>query len=187
MENIVDLVLHPLRMRIIMAISGKEMTTQQIAEALGDEPPATLYRHLKRLEEAGVVTVVSERRVRGTLEKTYTLNKQEANLGADDFVALSKQDHLRYFTTFVATLLDDFSRYLEHTDKPDLQADAVGYHKVPLMISDAELAAMGAAINAAVMPYLQNQEGPGRRRRIFSTILIPDVQAGEQKPEKEKK
>jgi hypothetical protein len=32
------------------------------------------------------------------------------------------EDHLRYFTVFLVTLLDDFARYLHHSDR-DLLAD----------------------------------------------------------------
>ena len=53
-ERISELVLHPLRMGIIMAIAGRQMTTQQLAAVLGDVPQATLYRHINRLSEGGV-------------------------------------------------------------------------------------------------------------------------------------
>ncbi len=179
MEDLVDLVLHPIRMRVVMALAGRQMTAQQVADALGDVPPATLYRHLNRLVEAGVVAVVSERRVRGTLEKVYTMNAQGPQLSPDQFAALSKEEHLRYFTTYVATLLDDYSRYLQHSDPRRILEDGVGYRKILLELSDEEFAAMAAAINAAVIPYLNNQPGPGRRRRILSTIVMPDVEGND--------
>ena len=42
-----DLLAHPVRLRIILALSqNEEMTAQQLGEALTDIPQATLYRHL---------------------------------------------------------------------------------------------------------------------------------------------
>ncbi|MCE1254846.1 MAG: helix-turn-helix domain-containing protein [Anaerolineae bacterium] len=176
MEKLIDLVLHPIRMRIVMALAGREMNAQQLAESLGDVPPATLYRHLNRLNEAGVLTVAAERRIRGTTEKIYTLSRQGGFLTAEDFAALSREDHLRYFTTFVATLLDDFSLYIKKSEPLNVLTDGVGYQKFPLELNDEEFAAVAAGINAAIVPYLQNQPAPGRKRRIFATVVMPAVE-----------
>jgi DNA-binding transcriptional ArsR family regulator len=143
---------------------------------LGDVPPATLYRHINRLSEAGVLELVAERRVRGTLEKVYTLGQQGASLDPQEFAALSREDHLRYFTTFVATLLDDFSRYVKNAQPFDVLVDGVGYHKVPLELSDEEFAEVAKGINAAILPHLDNRPAPGRKRRIFATIVMPDLE-----------
>ena len=175
MEKLVDLVLHPIRMRIVMALAGREMTAQQLAESLGDVPLATLYRHINRLTEAGVLAVASERRVRGTLEKAYTLGSQGAFIDAQTFAAMSREDHLRYFTTFVATLLDDFSRYIKNPEPINFLTDGVGYQKFPLELSDEEFAAVATGINAAIVPHMSNQPTSERKRRIFATMVIPDT------------
>jgi len=175
MEKLVDLVLHPIRMRIVMALAGREMTTQQLAESLGDVPIASLYRHLNRLTEAGVLTVAAERRVRGTLEKAYTLSQQGAFIDIQEFSAMSREDHLRYFTTFVATLLDDFSRYVKNAEPINFATDGVGYQKFPLELSDEEFIEVAKGINAAIVPQMNNQPAPGRKRRLFATIVMPDV------------
>jgi DNA-binding transcriptional ArsR family regulator len=177
MENLVDLVLHPIRMRIVMALAGREMTAQQLAEALGDVPPATLYRHLNRLTNAGILVVAAERHVRGTLEKAYTLRSQGAYLDAQEFAALSKEDHLRYFTAFVASLLDDFSRYVNNAKPFNVLTDGVGYQKFPLELSDEEFIEVAKGINAAIIPHLNNLPAPGRKRRIFATIVMPEVES----------
>ncbi|GAP14100.1 protein containg helix-turn-helix domain [Longilinea arvoryzae] len=179
MEKPIDLVLHPTRLRIIIALAGRKMTAQQLAEKLGDVPPATLYRHLNRLTAAGILDLAAERRVRGTLEKVYTLGRQGGFMNAQEFAALSREDHLRYFTTFVASLLDDFSRYIKRAEPLDPLNDGVGYQKFPLELSDEEFAEMVKGINAAIVPYLNNQPAPGRKRRIFATIVTP---AEENKP-----
>ncbi len=175
MEKLVDLVLHPIRMRIVMALAGREMTAQRLAETLGDVPLATLYRHLNRLAKAGVLTVASERRVRGTLEKAYTLGSQGAHIDPQQFAAMSREDHLRYFTTFAATLLDDFSRYVKNAEPINILTDGVGYQKFPLELNDDEFIAVAKGINAAIVPHMSNQPAPGRKRRIFATIVMPDV------------
>jgi DNA-binding transcriptional ArsR family regulator len=171
----VDLVLHPIRMRILMALSGSQKTSQQLADDLRDVPQATLYRHINRLAKAGIIQVVEERPVRGTVEKVYAVDTRTTMLSAEDIANFSKDDHMRYFIAFVATLLDDFSRYIQHSETLDLAADGVGYHKFPLELSDEELKSLSAEMSAALAPYLENQPGKDRRRRIFSSIVMPDV------------
>jgi DNA-binding transcriptional ArsR family regulator len=171
----VDLILHPIRMRILMALSGSQKTSQELADDLRDVPQATLYRHINRLAEAGVIDVVEERQVRGTVEKVYTLDTRTTMLTAEDVANFSKDDHMRYFIAFVATQLDDFSRYLQHSDTIDLAADGVGYQKFPLELSDEELMALSTKMNAVLAPYFENQPGQDRRRRVFSFTFMPDV------------
>jgi DNA-binding transcriptional ArsR family regulator len=168
-----DLILHPLRMRIIMTIVGKQMTAQQLATAMPDIAQATLYRHLNKLAKGGILAVVEERPVRGTLEKVYALNEQGAFLGAADIADFSKDDHMRYFTAFVAILLGEFSQYLDSKEKPDLVADGVGYTKVAMYLSDEEFMNMAKKMNEALASTLQNQPAPGRKRRLFTNIVIP--------------
>ena len=47
----VDLILHPIRMRILMALSGSQKTSQQLADDLRDVPQATLYRLVAELRD----------------------------------------------------------------------------------------------------------------------------------------
>ena len=178
-ESKADLLLHPVRLRIIQTfVPAKRLTTQAIGLALPDVPPATLYRHLNKLTKGGLLAVVERRQVRGTTEKTYALLAGAAELTPDDLAGAGKDDHMRYFTTFVATLLGDFARYLER-DRVDMVADGVGYRQVPFYLTDEEFLRMVGALNAALIPFLTLGPGPGRRRRVLSTILIPEEAPGE--------
>lgn len=187
MDKPVELILHPIRMRIIIAMAGREMTVQQLAEKLGDVPPATLYRHINLLAKAGVLTLAAEHQVRGTLEKVYRLNQQLVHMDAQQFTSLGREDHVRYFTTFVATLLDDFSRYINNVDKIDPVADGVGYQKFPLELSDEEFAEVAKGINAVIIPHLNNASAPGRKRRLFATIVMPDLDVSNTQNQKEQR
>lgn len=168
-----ELILHPIRLRIILAISGRQMTAQDLAGALPNVAQATLYRHINALVEGEILTVVDERPVRGTVEKTYALPEgQPYHLTAEDLAGLGPEDHMHYFTVFVAALLSDFAAYLQR-EQIDLAADGVGYQSVPLYLNDGELQELAAGINALVIPLLANGPGEGRARRIFSTVMIP--------------
>ena len=172
-----DLLLHPVRLRIGQALIGTTLTPLELKERLGDVPQATLYRHLNQLADGGLVEVVDERRVRGGVERTYRVVERAVSLGGDDFADATPADHFRYFATFVATLLADFAAYLE-TGEADLVADRVGYRQVPLWLTDDEFDEMAAEMSQAVQRRLANEPSPSRRRRLISTIVMPDNRAG---------
>ena len=176
-KQILAMVLHPVRMRIIMTLAGSAgMTSLQLAESLADVPQATLYRHIKQLATAGILSVKEERPVRGTVEKVYQLDlTRESLVDVDAFSQMDKKDHMVYFTRFTSSLLDDFARYLDHADQPDFAKDGVGYQKTPLFISDAEMPAFANAINLAFQPYIAMMDQPDRKKRYFTTIFMPEI------------
>jgi DNA-binding transcriptional ArsR family regulator len=180
-KPMLDLVLHPVRMRILTALAGSPgLTPQQIADRMADVPQATLYRHINRLVRAGALAVVAERPVRGTLEKVYALNSStmqpvNGEAALDAFNRMSKEEHLHYFSAFTLTLLDDFARYLNQprASTLDFAADGVGYQKNALFLNDEEMAALAAALGQALAPFFALPNAPGRRKRLFTTILMP--------------
>ena len=180
-KELLDTMLHPVRMRVLMALAGNQgLTPLQIAEQVRDVPQATLYRHINRLVRAGLLELVDERPVRGTLEKVYALNRAgRSHLGNEDMAQFTREDHLRYFTAFTISLLDQFSRYLSQRPTVDLAADGAGYTQVPVFMTDAELVVFSQAINQALLPYLEPagaQAGEEKRKkRILATIMIPEI------------
>src|SRR5215472_7084155 len=93
----VDLILHPVRLRLLGALARRQLTAHQLSERLPDIPQATLYHHLGKLTQAGLLRVVSERQVRGAVEKRYALDEDSVVLGPADLEDASREDHLRYF------------------------------------------------------------------------------------------
>ena len=178
-QSTVNLVLHPIRMRILMALAGHERTVGELGQLLPDVPQATLYRHIKLLADNGVLIVVSENPVRGTIEKVYTLDASHASLRPDELEGLDADSHMRLFVGFIASLLDDYARYLAGNQTIDLVADGVGYRKVILNLSQSELVEMSQNLNLALKPYLALPAAAERQARLFSTVLIPDFPAQE--------
>ena len=167
-----DVIFHPARLRIIQALVGRDLTPQQMGEALPDIPPASLYRHVNKLLQAGVLAVVQERQVRGTVERVYSLREEAASLTAADLADASREEQVRYFSVFLATLLGDFKRYLRR-EKIDLEADGVGYRSVALWLSDEEFKRVTADLNAVITSVSGNQARPGRVRRLLARIIMP--------------
>jgi len=180
-KELLDNMLHPVRMRVLMALSGTQgMTPLQIAEQLSDVPQATLYRHINRLTKAQLLQVVDERPVRGTLEKVYALNRlSQTHLAGKSITHLTKEDHLHYFTAFMISVLDQYTRYINHSQMVDLAADGAGYTQVPVYMTDEELDHFSTAINQVLQPYLQPSDewgnGLNRKKIILATIIMPEI------------
>ena len=171
-----DLLVHPVRLRAIRALVREPMTAAELQEVLGDVAQATLYRHLAALEEGGIIEVVDRRRARGSVERTFGVVEGATLLGPDDLADASADDHLRWFTAFVGTLLHDFAAYLDTPDA-DVVADRVGYRQVPLWLTDDELDELAAELRAAVERRVDLAPDGERRRRILTTIVVPDDRA----------
>ena len=156
------------------------MAAAQLLERMPDVPPATLYRHLTVLRQGGIITFADEpgpreageRRTRGAVERHFVLHPGAASVRPADLAAATPDDHVRWFASFLASLLGAFSRYVA-AGPPDLVRDGVGYREVVLQLSDAELVQMSVALNAALMPFVVNPPGDGRSARLFATVLLP--------------
>ena len=183
MRTVADLLLHPVRMRVVQALAGgRRLSATELAAELADVPPATLYRHIKALSDGGVVAVVEERPARGTPERVHALVEGAATVSPDDLAKATPADHLRWFTMFVAGLLGDFGRYLAGRERVDLLADGVRYSQVPLELTDQEFAELHGRLHAAIAPALGNRPGEGRRRRMFTTIVMPTTTPDKEHP-----
>ena len=66
----IKLLSDPLKLQLIQAFSEEEKTTIQVAAELG-ESVTKLYRHVDALFDAGLIVIASEKKKRGTVERTF--------------------------------------------------------------------------------------------------------------------
>ncbi|GAA4310320.1 helix-turn-helix domain-containing protein [Actinomadura luteofluorescens] len=171
-ERWAELALHPVRIRVLRVVGGGRRSTREIAGRLPDVPQATLYRHLAALAKGGLLEVVEERRVGGTNERVYALPPGGAVLSGEALATATAEDHGRYFTAFVSSLLAEFSRYLAR-EQIDLAADGVGYQQSVLHLDDEEFADFARGFTELVRPLLGNEPREGRTARLLATVLMP--------------
>jgi hypothetical protein len=179
-----DLLLHPVRLRIVQAFLGdRSLTTSQLAAELDDIPVGSLYRHVGLLARAGVLHVVAEQRVRGAVERTYVLRAAAAQINPAEVAAMTPEDHRHAFMAFVAGLLAEADRYLA-TGKPDPARDGADYRMAALWLSDAELTELLRDLASIIQPRLANPPAKTRRRRVVAGVILP---APEQQPASKRK
>lgn len=171
--------MHPVRMRILQTLLGAdELTTTQLRDRLPDVSAATMYRHVAALTQAGILEVVRERPVRGTVERSYRVHQSEALVDADTRASMTKDDHRQAFTVFTAAVMGDFDRYLSRDDA-DPPREGVLYRQGAVWVTDEEFTALVDEIEAAVERRTHTTPGDGRRRHVISLVFVPDKAAGD--------
>lgn len=170
-----ELLLHPVRLRILQEFFGRpSLTTGDLAGSLPDVPPASLYRHVAKLVDAGVLAVVEERRIRGASERVYEFRQEAARAGDADLTNLTGDEHRQAFLAFVAGLVASFDRYLAAAGGDiDLRRDGVTYTMSAAWLDDAEFAQLLADIAALLAPVYRNGPREGRTRRLLASALLP--------------
>jgi DNA-binding transcriptional ArsR family regulator len=176
-----DLILHPARLPIIMALAEKAQTTSEIAECLPGTPKSSIYRHLRSLLEGGIVEVAETRPVKGVQEKFFRLAKAPV-LSQADLKGFTRADHLRYFAMFLASQFQGFSNYLDTRSDPDFQSDRVGYSEAAFSVTPDELDRILATIRQVVVEGVNLPPAEDRRRHQIAFITYP-VFKGEQNNE----
>ncbi|MBB4933493.1 DNA-binding transcriptional ArsR family regulator [Lipingzhangella halophila] len=179
----VELLSHPVRLRIVHALSGgARLTTAQLVDRLPDVSKATVYRHVGLLAEGGLLEVDGEQRVRGAVERRYRVRRDRTVIDGETAAALPLEDHRRGFASFVAALLAEFNVYLDRDDAAPA-SDGVSYWQGTIWLSQDELAAMVDEIRDAIWSRKANEATPDRAPHLLSTILFPTQRPPEDAPE----
>jgi len=167
-----DLIMHPARFMVLQSLAGQQLTTQEISEAIPSVPKSSLYRHLKILLDGGMIEVAEIRPVKGIQEKVYRLDKAPY-LGPEDMSGVTKDKHIRYFASYLATFLQGFADYLDSSERLDLLADRVGYTEAKFYTNIEELDQFSKDLNQALIPLLKNKPGKDRHQHKFAVITYP--------------
>jgi DNA-binding transcriptional ArsR family regulator len=174
-ESKAEIILHPVRIRIIQTLAGKEgLTVQQMREALPDVPQASLYRHIKKLTDGGFMSIVDETPIRGTVEKTYALAESNEQVTGDEWRTMTKEEHMDYFLRFMALVVGDFERYVSQ-ENFDFEKDGAGYRQVTLFLSDEEFMDFTQKMGKLMMEFLPHAPSTKRRARTLTSILTSEV------------
>lgn len=160
--DIAKLLLNPARLRILQYIElHGEATASDVCQSIKDIPKATVYRHTKLLEEDGLLRVVKENRVRGAMEKIYTVNRKLFINDADNMSHLA--------AGYFLGLLSDIELYLKNRDF-DVKKDMIFFNSAVLNVTDDEYRQMLDKIASVLREYMELQPIENRKVRKLSMI-----------------
>ena len=166
-KNVTDIILNSIRMRIIQYLMLHEKgTTNEIGLSLSDVPKASLYRHIKILAQADLIKVVEEKKVRGTIESTYMINK-DAPIGS-----ISERQAGQVIHNALLAVMGSFHRYFERETISPAE-DMLFLSSATLMLSDDEFKEFLNKIGAVYQEVLENQPNEKRKMRKLTFISEP--------------
>lgn len=168
-----ELLLHPVRLRVIHALSGgRERTIGELCDRMPEVSKVTVYRHVALLTQAGFLEVASEHRVRGAVERCYRLRPDRPAIDGETAASMSLEDHRRGFAAAMAVLIAEFNAYLDR-EGANPTADSVSYRQSTLWLNPDELTGLINELLTVLQPCLSNQPAPGRVPYLLSPILFP--------------
>ncbi len=172
-QKVMDCFTHPIKCKLLLELySAGKATAKQLAEIYNDIPQATLYRYLKRMTNDGILKVVEENQVRGTIEKTYAVaidldsNEQEL-IGAN-----AGDAYMQMFMQYVFGFIKRFQVYCKNPNI-DILKDKSGFSLAPIYATDEELASAMEEYMKIIQPLYKNRPTPDRKSRTLGLIISP--------------
>ena len=162
MIDVSKLLLNPVRLRILQYIElHGEATASDICKSMNDIPKATVYRHTKMLEDNGLLYVIKENRIRGAVEKVYSISMEQL---------LDCSENISHLAAgYFLGLMRDMELYLKNTDA-DVKKDMIFFNSAIFHISDEEYRQMLDKITSVLKEYLEFQPAENRKLRKLSMI-----------------
>ena len=173
-DKLMDCITNPVKCKLLLEIHSQgKATAKHLADIYNDIPQATLYRHLKKMLSDGILQVIEETQVRGTVEKTYAL---AFNINSDMKKMMEENSgelYMQYFMQYIIGFAKQFQQYCQSPDI-NIQKDMTGFSLSPLYLSDEELTALVTGISQIIDTVKNNEPKPDRKLRTIGIIISPE-------------
>ena len=172
-NKLMDCITNPVKCKLLLEIHSQgKATARHLADIYNDIPQATLYRHLKKMLGDGILQVVEETQIRGTVEKTYAL---AFNISDNMETLLEKNSgelYMQYFMQYIFGFAKQFQEYCQSPDI-NIKKDMTGFSLSPLYLSDEELTSLITGISQLINTVKNNEPKPERKLRTIGLIVSP--------------
>ncbi|MFR8338281.1 MAG: hypothetical protein ACLVAW_17270 [Eisenbergiella massiliensis] len=171
-DKLMECITNPVKCKLLLEIySQGQATAKHLSDKYTDIPPATLYRHLKRMLHDGILKVVEETQVRGTVERTYAL-AQNINSIWKKYWKKLRRTLYQYFMQIYHGLCQTISTVLP-VPNINIKEDMTGFSLSPLYLSDEELTALVTEISKTISAVKNNEPNAERKLRTIGVIISP--------------
>jgi len=179
MLNKVEVLMHPVRMKISQALlRNKEngLTPLEMVKIIKDVPQATLYRHIQVLLDSEIIHVMKEKKVKSVSEKYYALNEEKLKLDQDEWNQASPQEKLDFVSFYQLSLMTQYQNYLEKIE--DHSHDGATFSLVELKMNDGDFLNFQNELKEILTKYYlstRNQDEKDTPVRTIAVTIIPDT------------
>lgn len=143
--EIAEVFMNPVRQRIIQYLLVHEKgTVKEIKKELPDVPSASLYRHIKILNDSEFIIVVEENRIRGTVENVYSLNREALEVDDENGTAVQMS---------LLSLCAAFAKYFS-SGHADPRKDLLMLTSCTLTLTDEEFMKFLTELNEVATKYM---------------------------------
>ena len=166
MKEINEIILNPVRMRIIQELAVRQsMTSMELCDKISDVPRTTMYRHINTLLDNDILSVISEKKIRGSLERTFVLNVGE----------ITKHNTLEKASqNALAFMMNRYTRFHSYFsgERPDPAKDKIFLNNTIMMMNDNEFDLFLSELRGLLIKY-NFEAQDGRKARDISIISAP--------------
>ena len=177
-DRLMECITNPVKCKLLLEIHSQgKATAKQLADIYNDIPQATLYRYLKKMLSDGIIQVVEETQVRGTVEKTYSL-AHNINSDMETMVENNSGElYMQYFMQYFFGFAKQFQEYC-HSPNINIRKDMTGFSLSPLYLSDDELISLATSISKIINAVKNNEPNSERKLRTIGVIVSPAENTG---------
>ena len=143
----------------------QNVTATELCEKINDVPRTTLYRHINVLLDSEILSVVAEKKIRGSVERTFALNNGK----------LSEINSLEYASqNILGFLLKKYAELQNYLDgkNPDPAKDRIFMSNSVMMLNDEEFDRFLSELCELFERY-EFEFADGRKARTISIISSP--------------
>ncbi len=165
-----ELIAHPLRMRVMVALAGRELTVEQLGSLLDSVPMPSLYRHIALLIDGGLLRVVAERGAGGRRERVLAVADGAGLLDRDAIDPDSVDENAHYVNVFLAELMTCYADAVRGTGVRPGDWRCRG---LSLYLSPEESVELNRALLETVRSFADRPRTPERRLRRLALVDLP--------------
>ncbi|WP_084129858.1 helix-turn-helix domain-containing protein [Demequina sp. NBRC 110055] len=172
------LLLHPVRMRVVIALSGEELTTRDLQKIMPEVPQASLYRAISQLHEAGVIEVVSSERRGGAMERTYRAVPRESIMTQEEFTSGTAEEFLATIQAFADQIVSTTARFVASHEDGSWKKSRFSVRHGMSWLTEAERNDLTGELAALFAKYEDRPRRDGTERVEINVAVVPDVSPG---------
>lgn len=168
MKDISKIILNPIRMRIIQQFSNREsITANELCEKINDVPRTTIYRHINTLIDNNILSIESEKKIRGSVQRTLVLNIREIKNQNN----IENADQNTF--AFLMSTYSKFHNYFNNENANPIK-DKLLLNNTVLMMSDSEFDQFLKELSELILKY-NFDFSEVRKARDISIISAPTI------------
>ncbi|MDE7327771.1 MAG: hypothetical protein K2N63_16085 [Lachnospiraceae bacterium] len=171
-DKIMECITNPVKCKLLLEIySQGQATAKHLSDTFVDIPQATLYCNLKKMLSDGMLKVIGETQIRGTVEKTYALT---FNFNIDFDAILTENSGTLYIHVLTQYFLGFAKQFLEYCKSPNINIknDMSGFPLSYIYLSK-KLNELMKSISSVIHAAEKNEPKVGRKLRMIGLMVSP--------------